>query len=93
MLEWFPAPKLLKIDVEGAEGHVLKGANHVLREHRPSLYIEVGVSQNATVTKILKDQNYRLYNGDSTDETEISSCAFNTLAVPEESSLTNAGLQ
>jgi FkbM family methyltransferase len=31
----------VKIDVEGYEGHVLAGARHLLREHRPVLLVEI----------------------------------------------------
>jgi FkbM family methyltransferase len=33
--------ELLKIDVEGYEGHVLAGAERLLAEHRPTLFVEV----------------------------------------------------
>ena len=36
-----PAPDLLKIDVEGAEASVLRGAQRMLKEHNPVLLIEV----------------------------------------------------
>jgi FkbM family methyltransferase len=35
-------PAFLKIDVEGAEAHVLRGARRVLREHRPLVAFEHG---------------------------------------------------
>lgn len=35
------APALMKVDVEGAEALVLRGAREVLRTHRPTLFIEV----------------------------------------------------
>ncbi len=34
-------PDLIKIDVEGYEGHVLEGAASVIREHRPILFVEL----------------------------------------------------
>jgi FkbM family methyltransferase len=36
-----PAPRVVKIDVEGAELHVLRGAVRVLREHRPIVVCEL----------------------------------------------------
>lgn len=36
---------LVKIDVEGAEGHVLLGSEQILRDHRPALMIEWHVGE------------------------------------------------
>jgi FkbM family methyltransferase len=36
----FPALRLLKIDVEGMEGAVLRGARRTIARHRPILYVE-----------------------------------------------------
>ena len=41
------APNFIKIDVEGAESEVLKGAAHVLREHHPRVLCEIHDSMNA----------------------------------------------
>jgi FkbM family methyltransferase len=35
------APSVVKIDVEGAEGHVVRGAHHVLAEHHPAIVAEL----------------------------------------------------
>lgn len=91
LLDHVPAPNVIKIDVEGAETIVLKGAERVLSEIRPLIYIEVGAEQNDDVTQELKRHRYRLFNGDTTDEVELQRCTFNTLAVPQESSWTNKG--
>ena len=40
-LKSVPAPDLLKIDVEGGESAVLAGASRMLRDHRPTLIVEV----------------------------------------------------
>lgn len=36
----YPAPRVVKIDVEGAEAEVLQGAMNLLRSRRPHLFIE-----------------------------------------------------
>lgn len=40
-LEGEPTIDLIKIDVEGAEGRVLRGAERVLRRHRPTIIFEL----------------------------------------------------
>lgn len=34
-------PKHIMLDVEGSEGHVLRGAENTLREHRPNIYLSL----------------------------------------------------
>jgi len=43
-----PAPTLIKIDVEGAESEVLKGAHKLFESSRPSLLCEIHDETNAT---------------------------------------------
>lgn len=92
LLTTFAPPDFVKIDVEGAEELVLKGASRLLGESRPLIYIEVGNEQSPYVTECLRRYGYRLYDGDARDGEEIFRCVFNTLAVPNESTLTNRGL-
>lgn len=47
LLEYFAIPSIIKVDVEGAEGLVLRGANRVLTVIRPRFYIEVGRKQSS----------------------------------------------
>lgn len=64
-----PLPRInvVKIDVEGFEHHVLKGAAGVFKEHRPILYIELsennlrqqGTSANEVV-RFLNELSYRV---------------------------------
>jgi FkbM family methyltransferase len=35
------SPQLIRIDVEGAEGAVLKGASFTLRQHHPEVFVEI----------------------------------------------------
>jgi FkbM family methyltransferase len=84
LIEFAPRPSFVKIDVEGAELSVLKGAARLLREIRPTVYIEVGREYSAEVTSILAENGYRVFDGSkaASERQPMSSCAFNTLAVP-----------
>jgi FkbM family methyltransferase len=55
-----PAPALVKIDVEGAESQVLRGMTRVLREHQPTLIIEIHGDQGPPVEAILGEAGYRI---------------------------------
>jgi FkbM family methyltransferase len=90
LLAHFPAPELLKVDVEGAEALVLQGATTLLRDHRPIIYIEVGTEQSELVCNILQGHSYLLFNGDSNDGIPSKECYYNTLAIPSEQGVTNA---
>jgi FkbM family methyltransferase len=84
LLESFRRPTFLKIDVEGAEAMVLRGATRLLQEVRPALYIEVGKENSDEVTRVLQAANYRLF--DSTrpisGQQPLERCVQDTLAVP-----------
>jgi FkbM family methyltransferase len=86
-LDWLmghiPAPRVLKIDVEGAEARVLQGAENVLSKARPVILCEVS-DQNADLcTTILRSNSYCLYDFDNRARGQIEKAAFNTLAVYE----------
>jgi FkbM family methyltransferase len=53
---------LIKIDVEGMELDVLKGAISTLKQHQPSLYLEAkkGLKTQASI-QLLQDLGYQLY--------------------------------
>ena len=54
-----PYPKLIKIDVEGAELMVLLGASNILRESTPTLFVEAHSRQLARdVTTLLEQHDY-----------------------------------
>lgn len=57
--EGYPAPVVMKIDVEGAEGMVLDGAMETLRKHHPFLLMEIHhILQMKKVGDVLRDLGY-----------------------------------
>ena len=58
-LEVFPAPSLLKIDIEGAEPAALRGASVMLGEVRPTVICELH-GTNAAVMDVLESSGYRV---------------------------------
>jgi len=58
----YGTPSLLKIDVEGMEAEVLKGADRVLSEVKPSLIIELHSPQcKADCSRILRAHGYEFF--------------------------------
>jgi FkbM family methyltransferase len=54
-----PGPHVIKVDVEGSESEVLKGAANTLRNHHPVLIIEVHTAHEyAAITQILENAAY-----------------------------------
>lgn len=52
---------LIKIDVEGYEEQVLKGARYILENHRPHLVVEIhSAEQHETIEKQLASMGYRV---------------------------------
>ncbi|HUN36326.1 MAG TPA: FkbM family methyltransferase [Trebonia sp.] len=85
-LDWlaarFPAPDVLKIDVEGAELAVLSGGAEVLARS-PRVICEVCAPNADAVTGILASHGYTLYDGETRggDRVPVPAAPFNTLAV------------
>jgi FkbM family methyltransferase len=77
LLDSYPAPDVLKIDVEGAEAEALKGAPRVLANH-PRILIEVADCNSSEVTRILKEHSYKLFNAETHEP--INRAVWNTLA-------------
>jgi hypothetical protein len=85
-LDWlaarFPAPDVLKIDVEGAELAVLAGGAAVLAA-APVLICEVSAQNTAGVSGLLAEHGYTLYDGDrgQGERVPVRAAPFNTLAI------------
>lgn len=75
-------PTLVKIDIEGAEIHALRGATRVLAEIRPTILMEVASEVWDEARVILHAAGYRLFDPDRPD-TEADAPLFNVLARPE----------
>lgn len=57
-----PSCALIKIDVEGMELDVLRGASETIRRHQPRLFVENnGTDRSPPLISWLLEQNYRLY--------------------------------
>jgi len=86
LLDRFPAPDLVKIDVEGAEVACLQGAERLLSEVRPTLLCEVHAQNVEAVGQLLRAAGYRLHDARAAgpDRPPIDRPAWNTLAVAEE---------
>lgn len=56
-----PAPELIKIDIEGGEGAALRGMTRLLKEKRPTLFIELhGYEAAREVFEQLTNHNYSM---------------------------------
>ena len=53
---------LIKIDVEGHEFEVIKGAQEILKRYRPKLYIEIASYDNYQAIRSVLSEKYRVIN-------------------------------
>jgi FkbM family methyltransferase len=82
-----PAPSLIKVDVEGAEAEVLRGAREIFERSRPRLICEVHDAENrALVLEWLRERRYsvRWLEPAAEDQRHL-------LAEPEEGARRTAG--
>jgi len=82
LLEYFPAPSVLKIDAETHEVAILKGATRMLKEARPTIWCEVSAQNSDELTKLLHGAKYNLYGAQVQPHRSIDRAWFHTLAVP-----------
>jgi len=87
-LDWlserYALPDVLKIDVEGAELEVLRGAERLFDRKRPLLLCETSGETASDVTTLLLSKGYRLFDGDvsKSERRELSSAPWTTIALP-----------
>lgn len=80
LLQRWPDPNFVKLDVEGAEVLALLGARNLLHRARPVFYLESSPENQQRVSAILRSYNYRFY--DAFSNREIGECQFETIALP-----------
>jgi FkbM family methyltransferase len=85
LLEHFPPPSVLKIDVETHEANVLRGATRLLREVRPAVWCEVSQENSDEVTSLLHEAGYQLYGAATQPHMRTERAWFDTLGIPIES--------
>ena len=81
MLNYFPAPQVLKIDVEGLEYAVLTGARKVFQS-RPLIFCEV-TEQHDLVGELLRGAEYEFYAARTNVRQPLHRPSRDTLAVPK----------
>ena len=83
ILSEYDAPNFVKIDTEGAEHFVLRGATQLLSQAKPIVLCEVAGENFAEVSSILLENDYKLYDGDLLPEKiNASPKTANILALP-----------
>jgi len=81
MLNYFPAPQVLKIDVEGLEYAVLTGARKVLQS-RPLIFCEV-TEHHDLIGELLRGAEYEFYAARMSERQSLHRPSRDTLAVPK----------
>jgi FkbM family methyltransferase len=82
LLDYFPPPSVLKIDVETHEVSVLKGATRLLREIRPTIWYEVSPENSTEIMELLHAAGYKLFGAAVRPHPPTERAWFHTLAVP-----------
>jgi FkbM family methyltransferase len=81
LLQSFPSPDFIKIDVEGAEYMALQGARNIIEKVRPVFYIEVG-GLFKEIFDIFHHAKYKAFNPEG--KLLIEDVSFNVFFIPEE---------
>lgn len=84
LLDHWPSPDFVKVDIEGAELLFLQGADLLLKSVRPTFYIEVNPENQSQVTELFRSYKYGFYSLDSSaSEISEKGCCFNAIVKPE----------
>lgn len=84
LLDHFPEPDVLKMDIEGAELRALRGGTSMLSKIRPIIICEVAGRNAAEATEILSSYGYSIYDMEDsgTPRTQIEMATDNIIALP-----------
>lgn len=84
MAEQIPPPDVLKIDVEGAELNVFRGAIRLLKETQPALIFEATAGNWEEESDLLRSLGYTFFDGDQPpgEHEPRSGRTANVLALP-----------
>ncbi len=81
--EVWGAPDFIKIDVEGAEIRVLKGATRTLEQQRPTVIFEANLDKSALMN-VFRQAGYSVFDpADRALKKPLEECIFNNLAIHE----------
>jgi hypothetical protein len=84
LLESLAPPSVVKIDVEGAEMEVLRGAKRLFETARPIVLCEVIPSGEAMVTRFFESHDYQIFDGETPapQRQPLGTAPWSTLAIP-----------
>ena len=84
LLDYFPNPTMLKIDVESAELALLRGASRLLQTARPIILCEVVPQNSDAVAALLRQNKYEIYEADRApaQRQPVNRAPWSTLAIP-----------
>jgi FkbM family methyltransferase len=84
--QFYPAPSILKIDVDGGEMRVLLGGRNLLVRCKPIILTEVYERNADAVTDFLHELGYTLFDYDrgAKGKIRIERALYNTLALPSD---------
>ena len=87
LLEHFRAPSCVKIDVEGAEIAVLRGAHKLLSRVRPTFLIEVCGEQAESIWSVFDSYKYKVFDAALPTERrkELHRAPWDCVAIPQPS--------
>jgi len=83
LLDYFPAPGILKIDAETHELHVLQGSRRLLETARPVIWCEVSPENSQAVFDLLHPLGYELYAAAAEERVPLTRASWDTLAIPK----------